>query len=405
VLAHERCHLRRRDNLWSALHRLVEVGFWFHPFVWWIGARMVAERERACDEAVLAEGRDPAVYARAMIEVCRHFVAVPVDCAAGISGGGLSGRVRAVLDRKLGARLTPLRALLLAVLAVAAVAAPVAAGMAWAQAATQSSKLGSFDAFTIKPAAPLGPGRMMFRFDPTRVTIEGATFGTLIERAFDLQPFLFVFPDSLSKQRWDITAVTSAPVAPAQMNPMLQALLVQQFQIKFHHESREMEAYGLEVGDAGAKVAPAAMPAAAEQRGGNVHLRVLPTPGGAASVTLAGTMTLAALAKALAQQLGRPVLDETRLAGAYAVTLNYAMPAGGVNRTLSPALAAALGVGRERAPASASAPPLASAPAPSLASALGRLGLKLIASRRAVSVLVIDSAAAAPLDSHAGALP
>src|SRR6185437_9251201 len=181
VLAHERCHLRRRDNLWSALHRLVEVGFWFHPFVWWIGARMVAERERACDEAVLAEGRDPAVYARAMIE------------------------------RKLGARLTPLRALRLAVLAVAAVAAPVAAGMAWAQAATQSSKLGSFDAFTIKPAAPLGPGRMMFRFDPTRVTIEGATFGTLIERAFDLQPFLFVFPDSLSKQRWDITAVTSAP--------------------------------------------------------------------------------------------------------------------------------------------------------------------------------------------------
>src|SRR6185437_3862875 len=76
VLAHERCHIRRRDNLWSALHQLVEVVFWFHPLVWWIGARMVAERERACDEAVLAEGRNPAAYAGAVIEVCRHFVAV-----------------------------------------------------------------------------------------------------------------------------------------------------------------------------------------------------------------------------------------------------------------------------------------------------------------------------------------
>src|SRR5207344_3430270 len=36
VLAHEQCHVRRRDNLTSAFHMLVEALFWFHPAVWWI---------------------------------------------------------------------------------------------------------------------------------------------------------------------------------------------------------------------------------------------------------------------------------------------------------------------------------------------------------------------------------
>ena len=41
VLAHEVCHVRRRDNLTAAMHMLVEVVFWFHPLVWLIGARLV----------------------------------------------------------------------------------------------------------------------------------------------------------------------------------------------------------------------------------------------------------------------------------------------------------------------------------------------------------------------------
>jgi len=59
VLAHELCHVRRRDNLTSAIHMLVEAIFWFHPLVWWISARLVEERERACDEDVLRLGSEP----------------------------------------------------------------------------------------------------------------------------------------------------------------------------------------------------------------------------------------------------------------------------------------------------------------------------------------------------------
>ena len=41
IMAHELCHLRRRDNLTAAIHMLVEALFWFFPPVWWIGARLI----------------------------------------------------------------------------------------------------------------------------------------------------------------------------------------------------------------------------------------------------------------------------------------------------------------------------------------------------------------------------
>src|SRR5215471_12198331 len=70
ILAHEFSHLRRRDNLFAAIHMLVEALFWFHPLVWWIGARLVEERERACDEAVLRLGSEPQIYAEGILKVC-----------------------------------------------------------------------------------------------------------------------------------------------------------------------------------------------------------------------------------------------------------------------------------------------------------------------------------------------
>src|SRR4029077_996510 len=43
ILAHEVGHVRRHDNLAAAAHRVVESIFWFHPLVWWIGARLIEE--------------------------------------------------------------------------------------------------------------------------------------------------------------------------------------------------------------------------------------------------------------------------------------------------------------------------------------------------------------------------
>jgi bla regulator protein blaR1 len=67
VIAHELRHVYHRDNLMAAIHMFVETVFWFHPLVWWIGKRMVAERELACDEEVLQMGSEPRTYAEGIL--------------------------------------------------------------------------------------------------------------------------------------------------------------------------------------------------------------------------------------------------------------------------------------------------------------------------------------------------
>ena len=66
IIAHEMCHVRRRDNLTAAIHMTAEALFWFHPAVWWIKSRLLEERERACDEAVLQSGNDAPLYAESI---------------------------------------------------------------------------------------------------------------------------------------------------------------------------------------------------------------------------------------------------------------------------------------------------------------------------------------------------
>ena len=75
ILKHELCHVGRHDNLTAAIHMVVEALFWFFPPVWWIGARMLDERERACDEAVVQSGNDARVYAEGILKVCRSYLA------------------------------------------------------------------------------------------------------------------------------------------------------------------------------------------------------------------------------------------------------------------------------------------------------------------------------------------
>jgi D-alanyl-D-alanine endopeptidase (penicillin-binding protein 7) len=50
LLAHELAHVRRWDYLANLLQSVVEALLFFHPVVWWLSARMRAERELVADE-------------------------------------------------------------------------------------------------------------------------------------------------------------------------------------------------------------------------------------------------------------------------------------------------------------------------------------------------------------------
>lgn len=129
VLAHEVCHIQRRDNLTSAIHMIVEALFWFHPFVWWIGARLMAERERASDEEVLRLGNAPHEYAEGILNICKSYVESPLRCVTGVTGSDLRKRVQAILAGRVAGDLSFAKKIALAVAGIAALAAPIMVGI------------------------------------------------------------------------------------------------------------------------------------------------------------------------------------------------------------------------------------------------------------------------------------
>ncbi len=150
ILAHEMCHVRRRDNLTAALHMVVASLFWFHPAVWWIKARLLEERERACDEAVLQSGNEAQIYAESILSVCKFYVETPAACMAGVTGSDLKGRIVRIMTEQVVRKLDLSRKLLLGMTAFMVVAVPVVFGLVHithvhAQAAAESAPTGIAD--------------------------------------------------------------------------------------------------------------------------------------------------------------------------------------------------------------------------------------------------------------------
>lgn len=129
VLAHELCHIHRRDNLWAAAHTIVEALFWFHPAVWWIEAQLLKERERACDEAVLASRTQALSYAEGILNVCKFYVEAPLNCMSGITGSDLKKRIVRIMSQHRGHPLGRGMKALLATAALVAVGLPLSFGL------------------------------------------------------------------------------------------------------------------------------------------------------------------------------------------------------------------------------------------------------------------------------------
>src|SRR5438270_11614754 len=129
VIAHELWHVRRRDNLAAVFHMLVEAIFWFHPLVWWLGARLFEERERACDEEVIQAGSERQTYAESILKVCEFCVGSPLACVSGVPGADLKKRMVHIMSEHVVRRLDFTRRLLRSAGAVAVIAAPIAFGL------------------------------------------------------------------------------------------------------------------------------------------------------------------------------------------------------------------------------------------------------------------------------------
>lgn len=101
VLAHERAHLRRGDQLWKPLGFLLLTAYWFNPVCWLAYILFCRDIEAACDEKVVRELGDgcKAAYSRALLQcsVPRRMITA---CPLAFGETGVRGRIQSVLNYK-----------------------------------------------------------------------------------------------------------------------------------------------------------------------------------------------------------------------------------------------------------------------------------------------------------------
>lgn len=69
IFAHEIAHLKRHDYLVNILQSLVDILFFFNPFVWLISRKIRIERENCCDDLALTVCEQKGILASALLEV------------------------------------------------------------------------------------------------------------------------------------------------------------------------------------------------------------------------------------------------------------------------------------------------------------------------------------------------
>ena len=331
VLAHEICHVQRHDNMTSSLHLLVEAIFWFYPLVWWLEKPLIAERERACDEEVLRLGRQPQTYAESILKVCEFCVESPLACMSGITGADLKKRIVRIMTASLGVRLSGSRKAVLAAAAVIAVAVPIVLG----QADGSSGKdLPRFEVATIKPPDPhnrLRGGQGCHVFPGGRVLINNLTLKTIIAVAFNLDLWQISGGDKWTQDagyiieakppetmHWNVNRNFGFNnIEDEHLREMLQALLIDRFQLKFHRETKTGDIFLLEKSGKHIMLVPTAVPPADQ-------LAKYPTSGGNGNMGLVdgrwvvhnmSTQQIAHFVSALIWQ--RPVVDRTGITGQF----------------------------------------------------------------------------------------
>jgi len=226
-----------------------------------------------------------------------------------------------------------------------------------------------FEVATIKPSAPDEQGKYF--------TVRGGQFVTANTTLLDLIKFAYGvqdkqvenLPDWASSQKYDLNGKPDIPGMPnpTQLRHMVQQVLADRFQLKFHEEKKEMSAYVLAVAEGGQKMEKAPADAGALP---GLFFRGL----GVLTVRNATMQDFCELLQSAV--LDRPVVDETELQGRYNFLLKW-----------TPDESQFGGLGVKVPPPSDAA----DAPPPLYTAITEQIGLKLKAMSKApVRVLVVD---------------
>jgi uncharacterized protein (TIGR03435 family) len=227
----------------------------------------------------------------------------------------------------------------------------------------------AFEVATIKPSDPARPGQVV-TLRGVEVITANTTVHDLINLAYWLHPKqLTGGPAWTESDKFDMTGKPDAPGQPNvdQMKIMIQKLLADRFQLKFHFEKRELPVYAIRIAKNGAKITKSQD----DPKG---------IPGWNFGRNASGTVftfrnsPMSQFTALLQNSMDKPVVDQSGLSERYDFTLTF---------TPDAPQAALIGV----------PPPAADNPdaAPDLFTAFQQqLGLRLESTNAPVDVMVID---------------
>jgi len=291
----------------------------------------------------------------------------------------------------------------LALVGVAALAAPVVIGIMNAPAVqAQSPAAGRprFEAASIKPTSLQGPDMEglgdVRTFPGGRLVAEKVLVRYFIQNAYGVKPFqISGGPAWINFAHYDIDAKAEGNPNSGQMRLMMEGLLEDRFQLKLHHETRELPVYELTAARGSIKLqepkpgscpspdpdAPPAPPLPGQAIPcGRVVMSI--SPSGAR--LQGGQVSMAELIVTLSNVLGRTVVDRTGFPGMFDVRLEFTPDESLGGLPVPPPRLTAPG------------DPMAAAQPPDLhggifAAMPEQLGLKLGSAKGPVDVVVIDS--------------
>jgi uncharacterized protein (TIGR03435 family) len=220
----------------------------------------------------------------------------------------------------------------------------------------------AFEVATIKPNGSRAGGSSTNSTNGF-LQITNQTLRNMIQYAYNVRDFqISGGPGWVGSDRYDVVAKPEKGAHDQQMKQMLQTLLSDRFQLRFHRETREGAGYGLFVGKNGPKLQPAG-----ESNSSGITSGRNSTTG---LSTLSGKrVTLDEIAANLSARLERPVFDKTGLTDKFDFELSWAPD-------LTP---------------SGAGVPSPAVSGPSLFTAVQeQLGLRLESQRGSVEILVID---------------
>jgi uncharacterized protein (TIGR03435 family) len=274
-------------------------------------------------------------------------------------------------------------------------------------ASAQTAPVPQFEVATIRPSASQREGQVKvgLHMDGAQVRIAYFTLKDYIGMAYRVRIAQVFGPDWISSDRFDIAATIPEGHKPAEFREMLQALLAERFQLKFHKEQRDFSVYALVLGKHPLKLTPAPP----DEDKGNASEPLEVTGGGSVAgvnVNLghgsswsfapnrfeAKKLNMEVFASNLERFADRPIVDKTGLKGQFDFSFDI-NPEDYQPMLIRSAIAAGV-----------SLPPQAlrlldGSSSASLSDALEQIGLRLEPRKEPLDVMVVDSANKTPSEN------